>query len=195
MTAKKKTLIELMLDAGVKPSDINSNTKYFVSDEPDFDHKTSISEYSDKPIFNKNGNDWLHNNFIKYICKTPYHPKNWKRTIITKQQFVDAYDEKHKPIHESSKVECYEIKFNPSALNNGKVILTPSHYSVIEGKDLIARSSESYKVDEFRGAMRFNIEKYIDRLGKKDSLLKELRKIADYANRWADYEEKLQGSK
>jgi len=107
---------------------------------------------------------------------------------------VDYQTEKS-PVNESSKVECHEIKFNPSALNNGKVILTPPHYSVIEGKDLIARSSESYKVDEFRGAMRFNIEKYIDRLGKKDSLVKELRKIADYANRWADYEEKLQGSK
>lgn len=225
MTAKKKTLIELMLYAGVKPSDINSNTKYFVSDEPGFDHKTSISEYSDKPIFNKNGNDWLHNNFINYICKTPCHPKNWKRTIITKQQFVDAYNEKNKPVGNQQKTLdeafCEPVaKLNVTVENNtqhtihadlsdidtekfkrefheaGKhCALTPDHYSIIDGKDLIARFAESYKTDEFRGAMRFNIEKYIDRLGKKDSLVKELRKIADYATRWAEYEEKLQGSK
>lgn len=195
MTAKKKTLIELMLDAAVKPDDIDERIEFFVSDEPDEEGESYISGYSTIPKFMEKTNYFHYSGYIDSLCKTPYHPDDQGNQIVTKQQFVDAYNEKKSPVNESSKVECHEIKFNPSALNNGKVILTPPHYSVIEGKDLIARFAESYKTDEFRGAMRFNIEKYIDRLGKKDSLVKELRKIADYATRWAEYEEKLQGSK
>ena len=36
------------------------------------------------------------------------------------------------------------------------------------------------------------MDKDHDRLGKKDSIAKEVRKIADYANRWALVEERLQ---
>ena len=197
MTAKKKTLIELMLDAGVTPEGINGD--FIVCDKTCTDESCAdepcVRPYTSKPSFDKRDDEWSWRHCKPDILILPYFIANWKSTIITKQQFVDAYNEKKSPVNESSKVECHEIKFNPSALNNGKVILTPPHYSVIEGKDLIARFAESYKTDEFRGAMRFNIEKYIDRLGKKDSLVKELRKIADYATRWAEYEEKLQGSK
>jgi len=94
MTAKKKTLIELMLDAGVKPEDINERTEYFVSDEPYDKGKTAVSQYSEKPIFSEALNDWHYNGYIDPICITKSHPANWKRTIITKQQFVDAYNEK-----------------------------------------------------------------------------------------------------
>ena len=199
MTAKKKTLIELMLDAGVTPFSINSDTKYFVSDEPYESGKSAISQYKEKPSFNKAENDWHHSGYIAPVCVTEYHPVNWKRTIITKQQFIDAYNEKHGLSEKTNIAEdnCTD-DIEPLKVvveNNTNVALTPAHYSIIDGKDLIARSADSYKTDEFRGAMRFNIEKYIDRLGKKDSLAKELRKIADYANRWADYEEKLQGIK
>ena len=225
MTAKKKTLIELMLDAGVKPEDVDERTEYFVSNEPYEEGKTAVSQYSEKPVFSGALNDWYNDGYINPICITKSHPANWKSTIITKQQFVDAYNEKNKPVGNQQKTLdeafCEPVaKLNVTVENNtqytihadlsdidteklkrefheaGKhCALTPDHYSIIDGKDLIARFAESYKTDEFRGAMRFNIEKYIDRLGKKDSLVKELRKIADYANRWADYEEKLQGSK
>mgnify|MGYP000638523424 CR=1 FL=1 len=225
MTAKKKTLIELMMDAGIKPEDVDERTEYFVSNEPYEEGKTAVSQYSEKPVFSVALNDWYNDGYINPICITKSHPANWKSTIITKQQFIDAYNEKNKPVGNQQKTLdeafCEPVaKLNVTVENNtqhtvhadlsdvyteklkrefyeaGKhCALTPSHYSVINGKDLIDRSAESYKTDEFRGAMRFNIEKYIDRLGKKDSLVKELRKIADYANRWADYEEKLQGSK
>ncbi len=56
------------------------------------------------------------------------------------------------------------------------------------GKDLIDEAKERYTVDEFRGAMRFLIEKYLRRLGEKDTVRAEVRKIADYANRWLEYE-------
>lgn len=225
MTAKKKTLIELMLDAGVKPEDIDYECNFLVCDSRGDDPVVSL--YRKKPIHI--GTFWTDGcGFIRYLrggLILPYFIANWKRTIITKQQFVDAYNEKHKPVGNQQKTLdeafCEPVaKLNVTVENNtqhtihadlsdidtekfkrefheaGKrCALTPDHYSIIDGKDLIARFAESYKTDEFRGAMRFNIEKYIDRLGKKDSLVKELRKIADYATRWAEYEEKLQGSK
>lgn len=219
MAAKKKTLIELMLDVGIDPEDFIGN--YVVSDTA---LGNALSFYDDVPKFNYSEETWGLKNHVK---STPVLSlaKNWKRTIITKQQFIDAYNEKNKPVGNQQKTLdeafCEPVaKLNVTVENNtqhtihadlsdidtekfkrefheaGKhCALTPDHYSIIDGKDLIARFAESYKTDEFRGAMRFNIEKYIDRLGKKDSLVKELRKIADYATRWAEYEEKLQGSK
>ena len=225
MTAKKKTLIELMLDAGIKPEDINERMEFFVSDEPDKEGESYISGYSTIPKFMEKTNEFHYSGYINTLCKTPYHPDDQGNQIVTKQQFVDAYNEKNKPVGNQQKTLdeafCEPVaKLNVTVENNtqhtihadlsdidtekfkrefheaGKhCALTPDHYSIIDGKDLIARFAESYKTDEFRGAMRFNIEKYIDRLGKKDSLVKELRKIADYATRWAEYEEKLQGSK
>jgi len=94
MTAKKKTLIELMLDAGIKPENLDERTEYFVSDEPYEEGKTAVSQYSEKPIFSEALNDWHYNGYINPICITKSHPANWKRTIITKQQFIDAYNEK-----------------------------------------------------------------------------------------------------
>lgn len=44
---------------------------------------------------------------------------------------------------------------------------------------------------EFRAIMIGNIEKYCRRYGKKDTHLHEIRKIADYAQRLVEYEEKL----
>lgn len=220
MTAKKKTLIELMLDAGVTPSDINGEYEYFSQD-----HDMEVFSHVYKPFLSNDGLQWFSHDSHRHIISLNYLAKNWKRTIITKQQFVDAYNEKNKPVGNQQKTLdeafCEPVaKLNVTVENNtqhtihadlsdidtekfkrefheaGKhCALTPDHYSIIDGKDLIARFAESYKTDEFRGAMRFNIEKYIDRLGKKDSLVKELRKIADYATRWAEYEEKLQGSK
>lgn len=221
MTAKKKTLIELMLDAGVKPEDIKGD--FIVCDKSGID-APCVRPYTSKPSFDKNDDEWRYKYCGSDILILPYFIANWKRTIITKQQFIDAYNEKHTigaktNIAEGKQIEdikpcevvvenntnheiCADLsdidaeKFKSEFNEAGKhLALTPTHYSIIGGKDLIARSADSYKTDEFRGAMRFNIEKYIDRLGKKDSLVKELRKIADYANRWADYEEKLQGSK
>jgi len=225
MTAKKKTLIELMLDAGFTAEQWPYYYPFAAQDR-----NLQIDFYKDKPLYSKS-TDKFYSTFddgclvSARISSISVLSRNRKRTIITKQQFVDAYNEKNKPVGNQQKTLdeafCEPVaKLNVTVENNtqhtihadlsdidtekfkrefheaGKhLALTPSHYSVINGKDLIARSAESYKTDEFRGAMRFNIEKYIDRLGKKDSLVKELRKIADYANRWAEYEEKLQGSK
>lgn len=58
-----------------------------------------------------------------------------------------------------------------------------------DGKDLIDKWADRYSPEEFRLIMFAMMEKYQSRLGKKDSIAKECRKIADYANRLALVEE------
>lgn len=95
MTAKKKTLIELMLDAGVKPEDIDYECNFLVCDSRGGDPVVSL--YRKKPIHI--GAFWTSGcGFICYLRDgliLPYFIENWKLKIITKQHFVDAYNEKH----------------------------------------------------------------------------------------------------
>ena len=118
MTAKKKTLIELMLDAGVKPEDVDERTEYFVSNEPYEEGKTAVSQYSEKPVFSVALNDWYNDGYINPICITKSHPANWKSTIITKQQFIDAYNEKNKQVCKLDAVDL-SAGFRERAMNKG----------------------------------------------------------------------------
>lgn len=61
----------------------------------------------------------------------------------------------------------------------------------VNGRDWIDECAESLTPEEFRGAMKFTIGKYLKRIGKKDDLQSELYKISDYAERWAEYERGL----
>tara|TARA_R110000803_G_scaffold210829_1_gene284043 strand:- start:346 stop:651 length:306 start_codon:yes stop_codon:yes gene_type:complete len=63
-----------------------------------------------------------------------------------------------------------------------------------DGEDLIAQWARTKTPVEFRAAMLFNIEKYQRRYGKKDDVVSESRKIADYSARLAQYEVTLQES-
>jgi len=66
-------------------------------------------------------------------------------------------------------------------------------YQDLDGKlDYIDACAAEFTPEEFRGAMKFTIGKYSKRLGKKDSIVKEVTKIADYANRWLQYEIELE---
>jgi len=56
-------------------------------------------------------------------------------------------------------------------------------------KDLIDRWADRYSIEEFRLIMWAMIEKYNTRLGKKDDVLLELKKMQDYLNRWILVEE------
>jgi len=62
-------------------------------------------------------------------------------------------------------------------------------YADEAGDDWIDEFARTKTIEEFRSAMEFTIGKYLRRLGKKDESLLEVRKIADYANRWLKYEE------
>jgi len=59
-----------------------------------------------------------------------------------------------------------------------------------DGKDLIDRWHERYSAEEFRVLMWAMLEKYNERLGDKDDIALEVKKIADYAQRWAEKEDK-----
>lgn len=58
--------------------------------------------------------------------------------------------------------------------------------------DFLDKFFATHTPEEVRGAMKFTIGKYQDRLGKKDSEVKEVTKIADYSNRWMEYERGLE---
>lgn len=64
-------------------------------------------------------------------------------------------------------------------------------YTDDHGFDWIDECSRSMTKEEFRGAMKFTIGKYLRRLGKKDDIALEVEKIADYANRWLEIEKDL----
>ena len=66
-------------------------------------------------------------------------------------------------------------------------------YKDKEGRDLIDRWAVNFEPAEFRVIMWAMMEKYQARLGKKDDIKKEVYKIADYAQRWLEYENKLNG--
>ncbi len=62
----------------------------------------------------------------------------------------------------------------------------PDHYEN-GGEDVIDRTFRTGTTEEIRGAMKFNITKYADRLGKKDSEIDELTKIINYATRYRNH--------
>lgn len=64
-------------------------------------------------------------------------------------------------------------------------------YQDKNGEDWIDEFARTATIEEFRGAMKFTIGKYNRRCGKKDEIAQEVGKIADYANRWLEYENKL----
>ncbi len=91
MTKRKKTLIELLLDAGFTPEKWSDKYPFAAQDDV-----ASIYFFSGKPRYYHDNEcwygDWDGDFKIKSITELC---KNQKRTIITKQQFIDAYNEKH----------------------------------------------------------------------------------------------------
>ena len=61
--------------------------------------------------------------------------------------------------------------------------------------DYLDRTMKTMTPDQFRGAMMWTIGKYIDRIEKKDDIEHEVYKIADYAQRWHEYEARLANEK
>jgi hypothetical protein len=78
-----------------------------------------------------------------------------------------------------------EAEMSPAA----KLGTKQERYKDSKGKDTIDKWIERYPLETFRVIMWIQMEKYNDRLGKKDSPVGEVRKIADYAARWLQVEE------
>src|SRR5690554_1616615 len=60
-------------------------------------------------------------------------------------------------------------------------------YQDAKGGDWIDECARTFTPEEFRGAMRFTVGKYLRRVGKKDAELQEVRKMRDYCQRWEAY--------
>ena len=82
----------------------------------------------------------------------------------------------------SSKYKRYEI------LNDEPV--KKERYKKENGMDKIDEWARDKTHDQFRTIMWAMCEKYESRLGKKDAIVKEVGKMADYMNRWHLYEQK-----
>ena len=67
-------------------------------------------------------------------------------------------------------------------------------YKNEDGSDLIDRWANTYEQEAFRMLMWAMVEKYNTRLGKKDSIVSEVGKMADYMNRWLEYEKEWDDS-
>ena len=64
-----------------------------------------------------------------------------------------------------------------------------------DGTDTIDKWAATRSNEAFREIMFAQVEKYHDRLGKKDSIVSEVGKMADYMNRWLEYEKEWADSK
>ena len=77
-------------------------------------------------------------------------------------------------------------------LGTESVMPKQDRYKDKDGKsDYLDRTMKTMTPEQFRGAMMWTIGKYIDRLGEKDPVCEEVYKIADYSQRWLEYEKKL----
>jgi hypothetical protein len=88
--------------------------------------------------------------------------------------------------------ECKNDIYEPMTLKEyGESVKMPKQdrYLDEDGNDLIDRWAIRYTPEVFRIIMFAMMEKYQTRLGQKDSIAKECRKIADFANRLALKEE------
>ena len=63
-----------------------------------------------------------------------------------------------------------------------------ARYQDTAGEDWIDEAARTFTAEEFRGAMKFTLGKYVRRAGKKDALESEIEKIRSYASRWLEYE-------
>ena len=63
-----------------------------------------------------------------------------------------------------------------------------ARYQDAKGEVWIDECARTFTAEEFRGAMKFTLGKYVRRAGKKDALESEIEKIRDYAARWLEVE-------
>ena len=109
-----------MLDAGVTPEDINGD--FIVCDKTCTDgpytDEPCVRPYTSKPSFDKSDDKWSWRHGKSDILILPYFIANWKSTIITKQQFVDAYNEKNKPVGKLDEMDL-SAGFRERGMNEG----------------------------------------------------------------------------
>lgn len=61
------------------------------------------------------------------------------------------------------------------------------HYSDLDTFTVMRSRAKNTPLDPYEFSLALNINKYVERMGKKDDKLKELNKIKSYADEWIDY--------
>ena len=72
-------------------------------------------------------------------------------------------------------------------------VVKQERYKKENGMDKIDEWARDKTRDQFRTIMWAMCEKYESRLGKKDAIVKEVGKMADYMHRWSLYEQQWAG--
>lgn len=68
----------------------------------------------------------------------------------------------------------------------------PPHYGGADDSYEVIKVMEHWLTpEEFRGALKFNIHKYLARAGKKGAMLQDEQKAAWYAKYLAEWEERI----
>jgi hypothetical protein len=80
------------------------------------------------------------------------------------------------------------LHYNPEDVAFVRTEGKQPRYQDATGEDWIDEAARTFTAEEFRGAMKFTIGKYVRRMGKKDSLPHEIEKIRDYTARWLEVE-------
>ena len=96
----------------------------------------------------------------------------------------DAYCLKCPHEGKAPEYEPAEVAFKP--------LPKQARYQDSQGYDWIDEFARTATPEEFRGAMKFTVGKYLRRAGKKDALIEEVRKMRDYCQRWEQYEQELE---
>ena len=164
MTVKKKTLIELMLDSGITPESLDERIEYFVSDEPSVVGESWISGYSCIPTFMPKSHEFGAKGYVDCLAKTPYHPAKQGSQVVTKQQFIDAYNERiHSetnattpPAQQESHTEetkpIQQVSATDTQVGGNhytKLAIQPMRYSMENGLDALQHTVIKY-VTRFR---------------------------------------------
>lgn len=112
------------------------------------------------------------------------------RYEITNENSFEPFSKRKSQMDEIKKAiekgrECIEnLRLNSSNDVQQNKRNAPSHY---EGDvDFLDYFFMQSTPEERRGAMKFTMGRYSTRLGRKDDEIKELKKIADYANRYIE---------
>jgi len=113
---------------------------------------------------------------------------------FTQDEWQAARDELENPFSSPDEDEAWlaaEERMDAIGQNGstGEHYEKQERYKDDQGEDWIDEAARTFTAEEFRGAMRFTIGKYNRRMGKKDELIKEIKKMRDYCTRWLEVEQ------
>ena len=83
------------------------------------------------------------------------------------------------------------MDLNFATIESVRASMKQERYTKEDGEDLIDQWWKDYPPETARVLMWEQMRKYNTRLGKKNAIVSEVRKIADYENRWLEKEEGL----